>query len=211
MNYKNIYDNIIKKRLTSSPNGYSERHHIVPRCLGGSDTKENIVSLTAKEHFLCHQLLCKIYPGESKLIFAAWMMTNCENEGQIRYRVTGRTYKWLREQHARSIGEFNKWRSGLTMKDITGDPNYTDPRKGKTMAEIYGEDHKHSQAQPFKIYSSQGVHEYSCTTDFVNKTHMGSVMLNRLKKCGELKICRRKNTKHNYRDGEVIKLEFIVE
>jgi len=40
-----------------------ERHHILPRCLGGSDDLSNLVILTVREHFLAHYLLCKIYEG----------------------------------------------------------------------------------------------------------------------------------------------------
>jgi hypothetical protein len=48
--------------------------------LGGSDNPNNLVILTAKEHFLCHKLLVSIYPKESKLIYALWMMTNGSNK-----------------------------------------------------------------------------------------------------------------------------------
>ena len=45
------------------PNGYVERHHILPRALGGTDDSSNLVALTAREHFLAHMLLAKIYGG----------------------------------------------------------------------------------------------------------------------------------------------------
>lgn len=45
--------------------GYVERHHIKPRCLGGSDRSSNIVKLTYREHFLAHWLLTKIHKGEA--------------------------------------------------------------------------------------------------------------------------------------------------
>ena len=37
--------------------GYVEMHHILPRSHGGSDTKSNLVALTAREHYLAHWLL----------------------------------------------------------------------------------------------------------------------------------------------------------
>lgn len=69
MNYQKIYDNIILKakgsnRLKGDGN-YYERHHILPKSLGGPDTKENLVLLTAKEHYICHMLLIKIYQNDS--------------------------------------------------------------------------------------------------------------------------------------------------
>jgi phosphoglycolate phosphatase-like HAD superfamily hydrolase len=48
---------------------YTERHHIIPRCIGGTDVKENLVDLTAREHFICHRLLVNIHPDNNKLKF----------------------------------------------------------------------------------------------------------------------------------------------
>lgn len=56
---------------------YYERHHILPRCLGGSNKSENLVLLTPREHFLAHYLLTKIYKGSEhyKLLKAFLAMT----------------------------------------------------------------------------------------------------------------------------------------
>lgn len=63
MDYKkNYYDYIDYIKTLNRKLGYSEKHHIVPKCLGGSDDKFNLVVLTAREHFLAHYLLTKIYP-----------------------------------------------------------------------------------------------------------------------------------------------------
>jgi hypothetical protein len=47
--------------------GYIEKHHILPRSLGGSDDVSNIVNLSAREHFVCHLLLTKMTTGEDKI------------------------------------------------------------------------------------------------------------------------------------------------
>jgi hypothetical protein len=76
MNYKRIYDCLITKtkiRNLSIQSGTTV-HHIVPRCIGGSDCTNNKVRLFTKEHCLAHLLLSKIYLHEGKLIFAARMM-----------------------------------------------------------------------------------------------------------------------------------------
>jgi hypothetical protein len=61
MNYETIYNNIIKrsqgrKKLRKNSEGYVyyEKHHIIPRCLGGADDKSNFAYLTAEEHWLAH-------------------------------------------------------------------------------------------------------------------------------------------------------------
>jgi len=88
MNYKKIYDSIISKRIGNPPLGYSEKHHIKPRSLGGDNTKENIVSLTAREHFICHFLLAKMYSKNTKSWFKmnhAFIIMKASNIDQYRY------------------------------------------------------------------------------------------------------------------------------
>jgi hypothetical protein len=62
MDWDRHYDALMRRAVGRSISGYSERHHVVPRCMGGSDAKSNIVRLTAKEHFIAHKLLVRINP-----------------------------------------------------------------------------------------------------------------------------------------------------
>jgi len=73
MDYQRIYDRLIENARQNAPQGYSEKHHIVPRCLGGGDEPENLIRLSARQHLIAHLLLAKIHGG--RLIHAAWMMT----------------------------------------------------------------------------------------------------------------------------------------
>ena len=95
MNYYKIYNSLIERSKSRKLEGYSERHHIVPKCLGGTDDKENIVSLTAREHFIAHQLLVMIYKDNKSLKYAAYMMTIGPN-GR---RNNNRLYSWLKEDY----------------------------------------------------------------------------------------------------------------
>ena len=66
MNYKNIYNQIILKRQeTPFLSNYSEKHHIIPKSLGGTDDEDNLVRLSGREHFICHYLLAKMYKKET--------------------------------------------------------------------------------------------------------------------------------------------------
>lgn len=91
MNYQKIYDSlIIKAQLRDwtrkNTDTYLERHHIIPRSLGGDDDKDNLVFLTAREHFLAHWLLFKIKIGHEKSKMAnAWFRMCQQNNFQIRY------------------------------------------------------------------------------------------------------------------------------
>jgi hypothetical protein len=102
--YTRWYYNIVnaaKARHTNT--GYTERHHIIPDSLGGDNTSNNLVDLTAHEHFVCHLLLPKMLVGEdkSKMIYAAWQMANQQNQHQNRFTVSGRTYSLLREEFSK--------------------------------------------------------------------------------------------------------------
>ena len=103
MNYQAIYIRLISTKTKRI--GYVEKHHILPRCLGGTDDKENIVELYPDEHYLAHLLLCKIYPKNQKLLYAAMNMTTGSmiNNGKR----TNKAYGWLRRQYAESMSGDN--------------------------------------------------------------------------------------------------------
>lgn len=101
MNYSKIYDDLIEKSRNRINTGYTERHHIIARCLGGSNSKSNITRLTPEEHYLAHLLLVKINPGNSKLIFAANMMTGKSNNS-LR---NNKSYSWVKSKLAKAQSE----------------------------------------------------------------------------------------------------------
>ena len=89
-----------KQRITE---GYTELHHIIPQSMGGSNDKENLVELTAREHFICHWLLVKMTEGDdrSKMLYALKGM-KAENKYQQRYqtKITARVYETYRIEHS---------------------------------------------------------------------------------------------------------------
>lgn len=76
--YYQWYQNLVIKAKTRKKDNttYYEKHHIIPKCLGGKNTSDNLVSLTLREHYLAHLLLSKIYDGEAgrKMHYAMWIM-----------------------------------------------------------------------------------------------------------------------------------------
>lgn len=96
MDYKRIYDAIIEKaRLREEIEGYYEKHHIIPKSLGGLDKENNLVKLTFREHYLCHRLLVKIYPEEKKMHYAFWTMSINPRDNNL--RISARCYAEARE------------------------------------------------------------------------------------------------------------------
>ena len=102
MNHLKIYEDIIKRAQnenrqrvssTNKDHQYYEEHHILPRCLGGLDVKENLVLLTLREHFLCHKLLVYIYSKTPGIILAFRFMSNF----LLKYNVSSRDYQYAKE------------------------------------------------------------------------------------------------------------------
>jgi hypothetical protein len=105
MNYTKIYNQLIEraKNRKEERGEYYERHHIIPKCLGGSDDKDNLVKLRAKEHFVAHKLLVEIHPDNGKLIHAYWRMANTKNDDRGEYIVGSREYERLRIKLAKQV------------------------------------------------------------------------------------------------------------
>jgi hypothetical protein len=97
MNYEKIYTQLVERGISRTLICYTEKHHIVPRCMGGSDDSENLVELTPEEHYLAHQLLVKIYPDNHALAKAAMMMTA--------QRPSNKVYGWLRKRHSEAMSD----------------------------------------------------------------------------------------------------------
>jgi hypothetical protein len=81
--------------------GYKECHHVIPRSLGGKNTKRNLVELTAREHFIAHRLLLKFTKGKahSKMWFAMNMLHVAKHQVTNRVHIiSSHTYANLRRE-----------------------------------------------------------------------------------------------------------------
>ena len=90
MNYRRIYELLIDRARDRKLDSYTESHHILPRCLGGDDSKTNLVDLTAREHFIAHLLLVKMYNNNLKLVKAVAMMCIGQTERKLTNRLYGK-------------------------------------------------------------------------------------------------------------------------
>jgi len=115
--------------------GYFEKHHIIPRCLGGDNSKNNIVNLTPEEHYVAHQLLVKMYPDNAKLIFALNMMTVSGSKA-IR---SNKRYGWIKRQHqnAAKINSFGVRNSQYGSCWIYDPITLQNKKIAKTELEVY--------------------------------------------------------------------------
>lgn len=103
------YHQIIANAQSRINDGYVEKHHIIPKCLGGTDDASNLVRLTAREHYICHLLLTKMTEGliRRKMLFAHWRMVH-GNQNQSRYQLTNRQYESAKIAMGRAASMQNK-------------------------------------------------------------------------------------------------------
>ena len=99
MNYKRNYELLIEKaknrELTTDV--YIEKHHIIPKCMNSDG---EMVCLTAREHYLAHWLLYKIYPKNNKLFFALQMMTTTKKD-ERQLKLSSREYENIKKLHSK--------------------------------------------------------------------------------------------------------------
>ena len=99
MNHSKIYSQIIERAKDRTLTGYKESHHIVPKCIGGKDDLDNLVDLTPEEHYVCHQLLCRIYPDHKGIWYSALTMSmNNGKNGR-----SNKLYGWLKRGYASKL------------------------------------------------------------------------------------------------------------
>lgn len=118
--YLHWYNSIISKAKSRGKiDVYTEKHHILPRSLGGTNDLENLVELTGREHFIAHRLLVKITKGDnqSKMIFALNSMMNRYNNTMDRYVPNSKVYEHLRillsEAH-KQIGRTDEHKAAIS-------------------------------------------------------------------------------------------------
>lgn len=97
MDYRKHYDVLIERARNRIISGYVEIHHVVPRCMGGGDERSNLVQLTPEEHFVAHQLLCKVHPKVKGLAFALQLMTATDRH---KNRARNKLYGWIRRRYS---------------------------------------------------------------------------------------------------------------
>jgi len=82
---------------------YYEYHHILPGAMGGTLSRDNMVLLTGREHFIAHLLLVKCYPLLNSMRHALWRMVNSKKH--IHRKVTSCQYEFARQMHAEIMKE----------------------------------------------------------------------------------------------------------
>jgi hypothetical protein len=103
MNYLSIYNSIMQQARNRTLEHGFERHHVIPKSLGGANNLSNLVQLTLREHFVAHKLLTRIHtgPAQKKMWFAYYRLCN-------RHRhTTSRMYEQAKLQAKQYLSEIH--------------------------------------------------------------------------------------------------------
>ena len=122
----NKYLKFIHYCQATNKNQYTEKHHIIPRSMGGSDHSDNLILLTGREHFIAHVLLWKSYRNK-QTNFALWSM---KMKKERNFSLSSKTYEQLKIEHSlfqsERMKQNNPMNNLLTRKKIsnhkTGQP-----------------------------------------------------------------------------------------
>jgi hypothetical protein len=117
--YSKTYFSIINRAKSRLIEGYTEKHHIIPKSIGGSDDSSNLVDLTAREHYICHLLLPKMTDGEDryKMIYAYTIMSGRKIYGS-------RKYAFYKEEYSKINSELRTGQgNGMWGVDRSGEKN----------------------------------------------------------------------------------------
>jgi len=138
--YQQCQQHITKK---SQLLGYYEKHHIIPKSMGGSNFKDNIVYLSAEDHLMCHKLLIEMTEDadKGKMWSGLWRMMNKQSKNQDRnFTFTENEYLQARKNHAEvhrkrmlENNPFKNKKHTLATKE-----KMSNAKKGKSWEEIYG-------------------------------------------------------------------------
>jgi hypothetical protein len=103
--YKKWYDSIIDRAKNRVLSCYVERHHIIPKSCGGSNDKDNLVPLTAREHYIVHMLLpfCVIKKYKLKMIKGFMYMNVKPKNSKRLYKINSRMYEKFRIEFGKML------------------------------------------------------------------------------------------------------------
>lgn len=133
--YHKIVEMSTKKNRVKTNEVYYEKHHIVPKSLGGGNEKENLVLLTPREHFLVHWLLTKmvIDQDHKRKMHNAFYRLSHSSKFNNKRKLTPRQYEICRLSNAKAqLGKkYSKETREQRSKSITESWKNAEERKKK--------------------------------------------------------------------------------
>lgn len=162
------YDSYIKRILDSRINcrdyeNYQEKHHIIPKCLGGDDQENNLIWLYAQEHFYAHKILALENEHHSGLQFAFWNMCQCgknKRKNSLQDVITAEDYELARQIFIKEISEKLKGENN-PMYGKCGELNPMFNKKHKEETKIKMSNYQRNRTQEHKENIKKNHADYS--------------------------------------------------
>jgi hypothetical protein len=156
--YTRIYYNIIERAKTRPVFDYTEKHHIIPRSLGGDNSADNLIRLTAREHFVCHLLLTRMTQGQykRKMISAVFYLTGQGKSKRNNNFKRSRLYENLKRQHSVNVSEQKKG-CRQPPRSAVARQRYSESKQGKS-----NPNYKGSYITPWGCYESSRMAAKAC-------------------------------------------------
>lgn len=155
LTYDEFINNILETRgRFACGEEYHERHHIVPKCLGGADDEDNLIDLFAKEHFEAHRLLALENLDNDSLSYAWTMMAFVKDKNQERYELTPEEYEEarIRQSEVTSRRTRELWSDDAYRKRV-GETHKRENLSEETLAKLAeaSRGRKHTEEEKRKI------------------------------------------------------------
>ena len=152
MDYGKVYAELVasrKPRGTKKESHY-EIHHIIPRCLGGADVKENYVKLTFREHYIAHWLLTKIYPNSIGIHYGFLCMLRDPHGKRL---LTSRMVENIKKQ----FSDFKRWHINVSNPGKTSQSREAaSQRMNSERNPMKGHPEKNHTAAPHTVFFTNG-------------------------------------------------------
>lgn len=130
--YEDFIQNILSTRgRFNCGDEYHERHHILPKCMGGKNNKENLIDLYAREHFIAHKMLAMENPDNPKLIFTYTCMAFMKRDDLCRYELTPEEYEEAKIEFNKINGKRTKDRFSVPENNPMYEKNTQKKQKRK--------------------------------------------------------------------------------
>jgi hypothetical protein len=184
--YYSIVTNAKNQNRTKFKGCYYEKHHIIPQSLGGSESPENLVLLTYREHFLCHWLLIKMCVNKQHTIKMGKALKRMTTLNGSQERVLVGWKIELGKKYA-SEAQYQRWQDDefrSRMEEITSSQEYKNKKSKKSkelwVDEDYRIKHKQSMAEAnsrpeVKLNRSKSSKEVQNRPDVKEKNRQGNV------------------------------------
>ena len=184
--YTRWYYNIVRRAQSSTTVGYVEKHHIIPKSLGGDNHRDNLVSLTAREHFVCHLLLTKMTTGiaRKKMVLAVFYLSGKGKSSRNNVIKSSRIYERLRRDLAEFVS-FQKKGCKQPPRSILSRKRYSESKSGAK-----NPNHLGLYITPRGTYESSRQAAANCPSDITGNFIIRLCRTNNLKPINLLSVCR---------------------